>query len=588
MLGTASPPQICVVSPKEYIMKLVELRITNFRGLGGPGNVITFEGSNVIFLIGQNNIGKSSFLHAYEFFINSRQQAVESDFFQYKTDIPIEIEADFRREDGDDANEDFAVEPDWIDKWVQASTGLITVKKVWQGVDKAFTKYTKGSDGKFVKNGFGGMDSLFTKYAPTPIAINAIETIESLEKKVNEIIEKEHLKKLKEMYEAEYNDAVTAIRKIQDKVTSSESIRTYNTNINASFKKVFPSLSLKISIKDEGAGIDVVKAFKTNHSIDVAKDGVDRKETFAQHGHGVIRQALFNFFAFLKNEMTGNKKEYVLLFEEPELFLHPKTTRLLREELYSLAENSPFQILCCTHCPQMIDISKPHCSLVRMCKAEDERTASHQVGESIFQDALNKDFVQMINRFDPNVCEAFYANTVCLVEGDTEAVICRELLKSVYPASDIYVLNTGSKNNMPFFQRILTHFHISHAVIHDSDTRYVYEDRQHINVLKKKDGAPRANSAWTLNGSIQAELDAAKSAGVPVARLVSVYDFETANGYEVDPEKGKPLSAYAFAMSKKGNADLHIRKCLDQIVAWKFDKEWSNAEIEAIDEPFKG
>ncbi|TYO99364.1 putative ATP-dependent endonuclease of OLD family [Geothermobacter ehrlichii] len=569
-------------------MKLVEFRITNFRGLGGSGNVITFDGSNVIFLIGQNNVGKSSFLHAYEFFVNSRQKAAESDFFQYKTDTAIEMEADFRREEGDDENPDFSGEPDWIEKWVQTDTGLITIKKIWTEVGKAFTKYTKGADGEFVKNGFGGMDSLFTKYAPTPIAINAIETVESLEKKVNEIIEKEHLKKLKENYTTEYDDAVTAIRKIQEKVTSSEAIQTYNTNINASFKKVFPSLSLKISVKDEGGGIDVVKAFKTNHSIDVAKDGVDRKETFSQHGHGVIRQALFNFFAFLKSETIGNRKEYILLFEEPELFLHPKSTRLLREELYSLAEDSPFQILCCTHCPQMIDISKPHCSLVRICKVENERTVSHQVGESIFQNEVNKDFVQMINRFDPNVCEAFYADTVCLVEGDTEAVICRELLKSSYPSSDIFVLNTGSKNNIPFFQRILTHFRIRHVVIHDSDTRYAYVDRDRTKPRTKKDGNPRANSAWSLNASIQAELSAAKTQGVPVARLVSVYDFEGENDYVMDTDKGKPLSAYEFATTQKENADLPIRKFLEQIVGWNFEKEWSGEEVDAIEEPWKG
>ena len=336
-------------------------------------------------------------------------------------------------------------------------------------------------------------------------------------------------------------------------MTSSDAITTYNTNINASFKKVFPSLSLKISVKDEGGGVDVVKAFKTNHSIDVKKDGVDRKETFTQHGHGVIRQALFNFLAFLKNEGVGTRKEYLLLFEEPELFLHPKSTRLLRQELYSLALNSPFQILCCTHCPQMIDISKPHCSLVRTRKGNDERTVTHQVGHDIFQSDANKDFVQMVNRFDPNVCEAFYASRVCLVEGDTEAIICRELLRAIHPDEDIFVLNTGSKTNIPFFQRILTHFSIPHVVIHDSDTRYAYEDRARTRVRLKQDGDPRANSAWKLNDSIWNEIEAARVVGVAADRLVSVYDFEVENGYEMNADDGKPLSAYKFAISNEEN-----------------------------------
>ena len=569
-------------------MKLTELRITNFRGLGGAHNVINFEDSNVIFLLGQNNVGKSSFLHAYEFFVNPKQKATESDFFQYKTDSNIEIEADFKREADDDDNPDFSDEPDWIDKWVQTDTGLITVKKVWKNPDKVFNKFTKKPDGEFVTNGFGGMDSLFTKYAPTPIAINAIETVESLEKKVNQIIEKEHLKKLKTEYETEYNAAVNAICKIQEKVTSSASIQTYNTNINASFKKVFPSLSLKISVKDEGEGIDIVKAFKTNHSIDVQKDGVVRKETFSQHGHGVIRQALFNFFAFLKGETTIGRKEYLLLFEEPELFLHPQSIRLLREELYSLAENSPFQILCCTHCPQMIDISKPHSSLVRVCKNEDETTVTHQVGHSIFQDDVNKEFVQMINRFDPNVCEAFYASRICLVEGDTEAVICRDIFDSTHPVADIFVLNTGSKNNMPFFQRILTHFSIPHVLIHDSDTRYAYEDRARTTVRKKKDGKPRKNSAWSLNESIWQEIQAATKMGVSSQRIVSVYDFESENKYKMDFDDGKPLSAYKFAKANKANEDLPIRKFIEQIVSNNYPKQWTQDEIDEIKEPLNG
>jgi AAA15 family ATPase/GTPase len=303
-------------------MKLTELRITNFRGLGGVHNVINFEDSNVIFLLGQNNVGKSSFLHAYEFFVNPKQKATESDFFQYKIDSNIEIEADFKREANDDDNPDFSDEPDWINKWVQTDTGLITVKKVWENPDKAFKKFTKKPDGEFVSNGFGGMDSLFTKYAPTPIAINAIETVESLEKKVNQVIEKEHLKKLKTEYATEYNTAVDAICKIQEKVTSSASIQTYNTNINASFKKVFPSLSLKISVKDEGE-IDIVKAFKTNHSIDVQKDGVARKETFSQHGHGVSVKLCLTFSRFLKARRQATGRSICFFLKSLSFFYTP-------------------------------------------------------------------------------------------------------------------------------------------------------------------------------------------------------------------------------------------------------------------------
>ena len=164
-------------------MKLVELRIRNFRALGGDQNTLRFEDSNIIFLIGQNNVGKSSFLHAFEFFVNPKQKAVASDFFKYDANVPIEIEADFRKEVGDEENPDFIKNRSGSTSGFKQIRAWSLSKKYWEEVDKTFIKSTKNPDGEFVANGFGGIDSLFTKYAPTPIAINAIETIETFEKK---------------------------------------------------------------------------------------------------------------------------------------------------------------------------------------------------------------------------------------------------------------------------------------------------------------------------------------------------------------------------------------------------------------------
>lgn len=169
-------------------MKLCKLIIKNFRGLKGDKNIIDFENSNIIFLIGQNDIGKSTFLKAYEFFVNPKQKAEKSDFNNYDTNTPIEIIGEFLKEDFDTENTDFsAVEPEWIDKWVNPNTNKIIIKKVWSEVDKLFKKYTYNPDNKvndFVVNGFGGLDTLFTKYAPEPIFINALETPESFEKRL--------------------------------------------------------------------------------------------------------------------------------------------------------------------------------------------------------------------------------------------------------------------------------------------------------------------------------------------------------------------------------------------------------------------
>lgn len=560
-------------------MKLVELRITNFRGLGGDKNSIKFSDSNIIFLIGQNNVGKSSFLDAYEYFVNPKQKAELTDFFKYSEANTICFEGDFEIEESDKTDKELSKEPDWTSKWVQKSNGLITIKKECSKSGSEFQKSTKDVDGNWVLNGFGGFDTIFKKYAPEPIKINAIETIESLEKKINDIMEKEFIKKLNSSHKTEYDTAVASLKTLQGLITSTEAVNSYNENINKGFKQVFPQLELKISIKDPDS-VDLEKALKSNHSVDVIKTGVERKELFTQHGHGVIRQALFNFIAFLKTAGEGNKKQYLILFEEPELFLHPNSERMLRDQLYDLAENSPFQVFCATHSAQMIDISRPHSSLVRIVKHDDETTSTHQVGHTLFQSDEFKDFIQMVNRYNPHICETFYASNVLIVEGDTEAIVCREYFKEHHSDCDIFILNSGSKNNIPFFQEILNHFSIDYGILHDTDTRYVYENRDRTSIKNNKDGSPKNNSAWSINLKISNGLATAKFN--KANRWVSVYDFETDNGYQYDADLGKPMSAYIFYKNNK-DKELPIFNTLKNFLTGT--DSFSQEQIEMVTEP---
>ncbi|MCI5121472.1 MAG: ATP-dependent endonuclease [Candidatus Electrothrix sp. AUS4] len=194
----------------------------------------------------------------------------------------------------------------------------------------------------------------------------------------------------------------------------------------------------------------------------------------------------------------------------------------------------------------------------------------------------------MINRFNPNVCETFYSTNVVIVEGDTEAVIFRELLKRNHSESDYFVLNSGSKNNIPFFQRILNHFHIPYVVVHDSDTRFRYEDKARTIVAKKNNGDPAKNSAWAINENIWSEIQEGVTLGNFAKRVVSVYEFESQSGYVYDSGLGKPLSAYNFAVENSYKSDNYAVSALSNIVQGKYEKSWSQEEIEEIPEPING
>lgn len=533
-------------------MKLKELIIKNFRGLKGDKNKIDFTASNIIFLIGQNNVGKSSYLRAYEFFVNARQKAIKEDFYDYNIDIPIEIIGVFIKEENDEEDADLNKEPQWIDKWVN-DENLVQVRKKWSNVNESFEKETYNPEtNDWVTNGFGGLHTKLTKYTPHAIAISAMENETTLEEKVNKLIQDDFIKKVKEDFPEKYQAVVNQIKELQGEIIGTEQVQELNEQLNENFSKVFTDLTLKIESKEEN-NLKAEDAFKKNHSISVERNSTERKETFIQNGHGVIRQALFNFLAFLKRNKESTRKEYLLLFEEPELYLHPKVAFNLRKALYELAEDSPYQILCATHSPMMIDISKPHSSLVRITKDSNETTKAFQVGEEIFRkDEERKQRVQMINRFNPHICEAFYADKVLLVEGDTETIVYRDLLNRFYPDEEIFVLNTGSKNNIPFFQEILTNFQIEHYIIHDTDDR-----------LNK---AGNTNSAWTLNERIWEKVQLANNTLNGLSRrYVHLTNFEIAHGIELSG-KDKPIKAYEFAQTIENSTNVPCLNWLKDIV----------------------
>lgn len=556
-------------------MKLKKMYVKNYRGLNGEDNIIDFENSDIIFLIGKNNTGKSSFLHAYNFFVTPKSLANIGDFFNQDTSIPIEITSEFSVEEVDEQDKQFAKEdPQWIDKWV-SSDNIIRIKKVWskengEGVKYTFNPHTES----YVEGGFGGFDSLLKKYAPTAIIINAISTPEELEKKINDIITKNHLKKLETDYSEKYEEIISRLEDLRGEISKSENISSINQKMNTIFKEVFPDLELQI-YPVPNSGVDVSKTIKSSHGISVTNQTYSDLlySDLKNNGHGVIRQAFFSFLSTLEATLESKAKEYLILFEEPELFLHPEAIFSLRKQLYKLAYESPFQVLCATHSASMIDMSMPHSSLVRLIKNSMGITCTNQVRFDLFNDE-EKEQLQMINRFNPHICEAFYSDEVILVEGDTEAIVYRELISKYYSSyRDIFVLNTGSKANLVFYQKILTHFAIKHTIVHDIDHKFVTNSQ----------GKQIKNSMWTMNERIWSQVLTTNNTHTDLARrFVHNIDFESAHEYKYNTSKGKPLSAYEFAKSLDIDSGYPATEFLKDL----FTKQSINHSQEYIDNLF--
>ena len=547
-------------------MKLVSLKIKNFRAINGSNNEIKFIDNNIVFLFGKNNIGKSSVLHAYRYFTSPSQKALITDFYEQDTSKEIIIEATFLKEESD--NENF--EEKGLDKWVD-SDGLVKFQKVWAEEDKAAKKRTYSiEESCFVDGGFGGLEQILTHATPNIIYIEAMPSVKSLTDWLEKEIKSKLLKKMKENHQEEYGNALSAIKSLQDKVEQEGYLGEISQKANKYFVKTFPDLQLNIQSTPYKEA-DLSKSFEKDFSITIGSKKeeeerlaeavetleqlVEDEETsdkpnrqFDLHGHGLIRQAIINILALFKDSKDGEK--HIILFEEPELYLHPSNKRKFRNTLYQIAEQEDYQIICVSHDPQLIDLSREHTSLARFVKKETGETEIYQAGDSVFsKDDETRDRVLMLNRFNPHICETFFSDEVILVEGDTEAIVLRGLIEEHYPDRDLFVLNTGSKNNIPFFIEVLCHFNINQHVIHDSDERYLYKDG--VKRLKKDSEEAKANSAWTLNQSIWDAMEQAKESGASVRRYVSIRNFEHSHDYKHDTSKGKPLSAYEYAKTLK-------------------------------------
>lgn len=521
-------------------MRLKKLQVKNYRGLRGENNIIEFDGVDIIFLIGENNNGKSTFLQAYNMFVTSKSKAYLDDFFNKDTSNPIEIYAEFIVEDSDSGDKKLEkAEPNWIQKWVDENN-CVKIMKRWAEPDKEGSKMTYDPKEKFeyVPGGFGGFDTILEKYAPTPIFINAITSSEDLESQINDIITKNHIKKLETEHKDKYNKIITDLTELKDEITKAEDINEINKKMNTIFNKIFPQLNVEVYPVPD-SGIDITKTLKSTHGFKVTNNKLDLEHCDLKlNGSGVIRQAFFSFLSTAKVDMDKTKKEFLILFEEPELYLHPQSIFALRSQLYSLVQDSPYQILCATHSPLMIDTSKPHASLVRLVKDDSAVTRTYQVMFDVFT-GDEKNYLQMINRFNPHICEAFYADEVVLVEGDTEAIIYRELIDRYYSNQrNIFILNTGSKANMVFYQKILTHFGIKHVVVHDVDSP-TYTD---------KNGNIKPNAMWSTNMNIWQQILESNRVHPNISRrYVHFRNFEDAHNYSYNKSQGKPLSAFNFS-----------------------------------------
>ncbi|MCA1011400.1 ATP-dependent nuclease [Halobacillus halophilus] len=578
-------------------MKLIKLFISNFRGIGGeegkPGVQIDFEDINLIYLIGQNNTGKSSTLSAYEYFVKSNMPAGENDFHKHSKK-PITIEAWIQGENEDD------FEHRAMKSSMNPQTKIAKFRKTWTDIGESGVKHTFDyQNNEWKSGGGGGFDSILQNACPEPVWLKGLDSVDIVLEKVQKMVKEKVLDNASEL--ERFNNIKKDLEELRKEIIQADFSQKVEGRLNDLMQETFPDLEVSLFGEEKE---DLGKKLSTFINTDIKFSNQGHPINMSNHGHGIRRQFLFNALRGLGHvfsELEKSKKQRddnvidnldqeskhfrkrMLLIEEPELFLHPQSIRVFTDVLYDLAEGFEFQIMAATHSPILVDLSRDHTTLIRTKMEENAEVKLHQVNNNIFDDD-EKERMKMLNSFNPYVCEAFFHDNVILVEGDTEAVIFRELIEKMIKASELsiidapLVVNCGSKMNIPSFQKVLRHFDIKYFVVHDLDETF------------DKNG--NKNPAWTLNERIYEEIvncgDRYKA-----SRYVMERNFESAHSYKYNSNLGKPLSAYKLVETwevddTSKHAIKALKACLTRVVEYDiFDHEWVESRKSPIPENVK-
>jgi hypothetical protein len=219
-------------------------------------------------------------------------------------------------------------------------------------------------------------------------------------------------------------------------------------------------------------------------------DGV-RTEVL-EKGNGLQRCIVFSLLqALIKNTRgelvavgepePGEKREphrpIILAIEEPELYIHPQLQRRIYRLLEEFADapDSQDQVIYTTHSPAFVDVG--NYTRIGLVRKDNPTVGSkvHQAVLDVLPDPATRKGFQFLASFGIEQNEMFFAKRLILVEGDHDDIAIlaagRELglFKESPEERDVTVIVTGSKDEIPKFQRLLNTFRVPYTVLLEMD-----------------------------------------------------------------------------------------------------------------------
>jgi putative ATP-dependent endonuclease of OLD family len=510
-------------------MKIEKVTIHNFRSIREQPFVL----GDYSILIGANNSGKTNVIDAIRIF--------------YEKELKFNAARDFPKFKPDD-------EESWIEIHFRLDeTEYESLKDEYKMPDKVLRvrKYLKSSDAERVK----ANQSNIYGYEGEKLSATLFYGAKNIsEAKLGDILYIPEVTKIDEYTKLSGPSAFRNLLEfVVKKVTKGSkafeklgnSFEAFNAEFKAeasregvSLQKLIDDINDQIREWDAKFGIEinqirpeeVIKTLISHYLQDGALK--DERLDITAFGQGFQRHLIYTLITLsgkykevpAKKEKKEFAPEFVLiLFEEPEAFLHPAQQENLNFSLERISSGEGRQVLISTHSTHFASRNVDDLpSLLRLGKRGPETIVFHIddtrlqeifeaneglkaiLGEEVTDKDLEYDSIRYSLWLDPDRCSAFFADNVLICEGLSEKALIDTLVKEgriELTSSRVYVLNAGGKFDIHKYMNLFGKLGIEHSVLFDRDT----DSGKHakINDFIKKNANSYTRHIMPLDGEFE-------------------------------------------------------------------------------------
>lgn len=470
-------------------MYISKIRINNYKSFKDSGEIELNE--NLFGIIGQNNTGKSALIDAIQcFFPNSKKNVVASDYHKGTQDN-IEIEIWFKG-----ITEEYLEEIFFEDKIIKENEkisdkyGNEVPKEVWEklqnrvekikndNLDKLYSKYNIENEEMYIKfvaikggnisKKYYCKDDNELKDTELKRILPDIKVIPAIRDPKNESTagSNSYLKELIQMLDDEMQTNIKikgnsiTYKKLNEVISkeTKERCSTIAQQITSYYNEAIGSSEYQIIIDS-----DVNIASGTKYTTKIRDVATNIETDILSCGTGYQSMVILSILETYV-EISKSKSRYILLIEEPEVYLHPHLQRKMIDTLVNIAKSN--QVIFTSHSP--ITVSKLSQKQLRLVTKEN--------GEAKID---NIEIKSVIDELGIKSDDILTYKGIIFVEGKDDKAIFETLIEKIESGlkEKINIIPTGSCENLKFYANaeilINSKFNIPTLIIRDSDCKNV-------------------------------------------------------------------------------------------------------------------